>query len=147
MSLTQTLTEQMKDAMRAGDQARLTTIRLLLSEIKNFEIDNGVQDDAGVQVIVARMIKQWRDALNDYKAGGREDLVQEAHDRIQLLQEFMPEQASEEEIKKVIQEVIEKTPTPSLGPITGQVMKQFVGKTDGATVSNLVRQMLGKTPS
>ena len=137
----------MKNAMKAGEQARLTTLRLLLSEIKNFEIDHGEQDDAGVQVIVGKMIKQWRDALNDYKNGGREDLVQEAHERIQLLQEFMPEQASQEEIKQVIQEIIDATPTPSLGPITGQVMKKFVGKTDGDTVSKLVRQMLGKIPA
>ncbi|HEX9817761.1 MAG TPA: GatB/YqeY domain-containing protein [Patescibacteria group bacterium] len=147
MTIKQTLTEQMKNAMKAGEQARLTTLRLLLSEIKNFEIDHGEQDDAGVQVIVGKMIKQWRDALNDYKNGGREDLVQEAHERIQLLQEFMPEQASQEEIKQVIQEIIDATPTPSLGPITGQVMKKFVGKTDGDTVSKLVRQMLGKIPA
>jgi hypothetical protein len=147
MPIKQTLTDQMKTAMKAGDQARLTTLRLLLSDIRNFEIDNGEQDDAGVQVIVGRMIKQWRDALNDYKNGGREDLVQEAHDRIKILQEFMPEQASAEEIKQVIQEIIDTTPTPSLGPITGQVMKRFAGKTDGDTVSQLVREMLGKIPA
>jgi hypothetical protein len=146
MSIKQTLTDQMKTAMKAGEQAQLTTLRLLLSEIRNFEIDHGEQDDAGVQVIVGKMIKQWRDALNDYKRGGRADLAQEAHERIQLLQEFMPEQASETEIRQAIQKIIDNTPTPSLGPVTGQVMKQFAGKTDGATVSQLVREMLGKIP-
>jgi len=73
MSLKDDLTTQMKDAMRAHDADTLGTLRLILSELKNFEIDNGPQDDAGVQKIIARMIKQWKDATNDYKNGGRED--------------------------------------------------------------------------
>jgi uncharacterized protein YqeY len=147
MSLKQDLTNHMKDAMRAGDQIKLTSLRLLLSEIKNFEIDHGEQDDDGVQRIVAKMIKQWRDALNDYKTGGRDDLVQEAHERIQLLQEFMPEQATDEEIRKVIEEVIAAfpNPKPTVGPITGQVMKKLAGRADGSKVSELVREIVGQS--
>ena len=61
--------EEMKQAMRDKDTAKLTTLRLLKSEIKNFEIDNGEQDDAGVQKIVAKLVKQWKDAKVDYEKG------------------------------------------------------------------------------
>src|SRR3972149_6340671 len=125
MTIKQTLTEQMKTALKAGEKETLMTLRLLLSEIKNFEIDNGEQDDAGVQKLVARSIKQWKDALVDYEKGQRADLIKEAKDRIALLQKFLPAQLSEDEIKKTIQEVIAATPNPSAGPVIGQVMKKL----------------------
>ena len=74
MTLKQTLTDQMKTAMKSGDKEALTSLRLLLTDIHNFEIDNGEQDDTGVQKLVARAIKQWKDALVDYEKAAREDL-------------------------------------------------------------------------
>jgi uncharacterized protein YqeY len=144
MSLKQTLTDQMKAAMKSGDKETLLSLRLLLSDIKNFEIDNGEQDDAGVQKLVARSIKQWKDALSDYQKGGREDLVKEAEARIKLLEQFMPEQVSEEDIKKVIEEVIAGLPEGARqrGPVIGQVMKKLGGTADGGMVSRLVGEAL-----
>lgn len=142
MSLKADITNQMKDAMRAKDMETLTTIRLVLSEIKNFEIDNGEQDDAGVQKIVGRMIKQWKDAINDYKAGGREDLVAEAQQKLEVLEKFMPEQMGEEELKKIVEETIAQVDDPQPGPVTGMVMKKVAGKADGATVSRMIRELL-----
>jgi len=142
MSLKANITNQMKDAMRAKDMATLTTIRLVLSEIKNYEIDNGEQDDAGVQKIVGRMIKQWKDAINDYKAGGREDLVEEAKQKLEVLEKFMPEQMGEEELKKIVEETIAQVEDPKPGPVTGMVMKKVAGKADGAMVSKMIRELL-----
>ena len=142
MSLKADITNQMKEAMRAKDMDTLTTIRLVLSEIKNFEIDNGEQDDAGVQKIVGRMIKQWKDAINDYKTGGREDLVAEAQQKLNVLEKFMPEQMGEEELKKIVEETIAQVDNPQPGPVTGMVMKKVAGKADGATVSRMIRELL-----
>lgn len=144
MSLKQTLTDKMKDSMRSGDKETLGTLRMLLSEIKNFEIDNGEQDDAGVQKLIAKSIKQWKDALNDYQTGGRADLVQEAEERIALLEEFMPEQLSEAEIKATVEAVIADLPegTKGPGPVIGQVMGKLGSQADGGLVAKLVNQLM-----
>lgn len=144
MSLKQTLTDQMKAAMKSGDKETLGSLRMLLAEIRNFEIDNGEQDDVGVQKIIARTIKQWKDALGDYQKGGRADLVTEAETRIALLEQFLPEQVSEEEVQKIVQEVIDGLPEEARqkGPVIGQVMKKLGGTADGGVVARLVSQML-----
>ena len=77
MPLKQTITDDMKTAMKARAMDRLTVLRSLLSEIKNFEIDNGEQDDAGVQKVVAKMVKQIKESIAEYGKGGRQDLVDE----------------------------------------------------------------------
>jgi uncharacterized protein YqeY len=132
----------MKAAMKSGEKEKLLSLRLLLSDIKNFEIDNGEQDDAGVQKIIARSIKQWKDALSDYQKGNREDLIKEAEARIALLSEFLPEQASEDEVKKVVAEVVAANPGQGVGPLIGQVMKKLGGTADGGTVARLVNEAL-----
>ncbi|KKU18304.1 MAG: hypothetical protein UY13_C0002G0013 [Candidatus Pacebacteria bacterium GW2011_GWB1_47_8] len=142
MTLKQTVAGQMKTALKSGDQASLTTLRLLLNDIHNFEIDHGEQTDVGVQQLVARSIKQWKDALTDYEKGGRADLVKEAKDRIALLEQFLPAQLSEDEIKKVVQETIAGLQNPSAGPVIGQVMKKLAGQADGGTVARLVNEAL-----
>lgn len=143
MSLKDDLMQQMKEAMKAKDTETLSTIRLLRSEIKNFEIDNGEQDDAGVQKIVARMIKQWKDAINDYKAGGREDLVVEAQQKLKVLEKFLPAQMSEEAVRKLVAEVVvEAGADAKPGPVTGMVMKKVAGKADGGLVAKLVKELL-----
>jgi len=144
MSLKEEITQQMKTAMKAREMETLTTIRSLMSEIKNFEIDNGEQDDAGVQKIVARMIKQWKDAINDYKAGNRADLVEEAEKKIVVLEQFLPEQMSEAEVRKIAESVVASAGADAKpGPVTGMVMKQVAGKADGGTVAKIVRELLG----
>lgn len=144
MTLKQTLTDRMKTALKSGDKEALGTLRMLLSEIRNFEIDNGEQDDAGVQQVVSRSIKQWKDALVDYQKAGRDDLSKEAEARIALLGEFLPAQASEEEIKAIIQGILDATPNASMGPVIGQVKAKLGNSADGATVARLVQQMLSK---
>lgn len=142
MSLKEEITQQMKNAMRAREMETLTTIRLLMSEIKNFEIDNGEQDDAGVQKIVSRMIKQWKDAINDYKAGNRADLVEEAEKKLVVLEQFLPAQMSEDEVRKIVTEVIATVTEVKPGPVTGMVMKKVAGKADGALVAKIVKELL-----
>ena len=142
MSLKNEITEQMKNAMRSKDAETLGTLRLILSELKNFEIDNGEQDDAGVVKIISKMVKQWKDAINDYKNGGREDLVAEAQLKLDVLEKFLPEQMGEDELRKIVEEVVASLPDAKPGPVTGMVMKKVAGKADGGMVSKLVKELL-----
>lgn len=142
MTLKETITSQMKDAMRAKDSETLGTLRLILSELKNFEIDNGEQDDAGVVKIISKMVKQWKDAINDYRAGDRQDLIDEAQLKLDVLEKFLPEQMNEDELRKIVEEVVNSLPDAKPGPVTGMVMKKVAGKADGGMVSKLVRELL-----
>lgn len=142
MTIAETIMEDMKTAMKAHDSETLGAIRLLRSEIKNFEIDNGVQDDAGVQKIVARLIKQWKDAIEEYKKGNRDDLVAEAEVKIKVLEKYLPAQLSEAEVKKIVEEVIAQSGQTQMGPLIGMVMKKVAGQADGGLVSRLVRESL-----
>lgn len=142
MTLQAQILEDMKQAMKAKDMDRLNTIRLLRSEIKNVEIDHGEQDDAAVQKIVKKMVKQWQDAKVDYQKGKREDLVKEADARLEILNSYLPAQMSEEELKKVIQEVIAESGQSQIGPVIGMVMKKVGTQADGGMVSKLVKELI-----
>jgi len=142
MSLNKQIMEDMKQAMKDKNAEKLVMLRLLRSEIKNVEIDHGEQDDAGVQKIVAKLLKQWNDAKSDYEKGGRDDLVKEAESKIVVLESYLPEQMSDDELKKIVKEVIDQSGQTQVGPIIGQVMKKVAGKADGGKVSQLVKELL-----
>jgi len=141
-TLKQKIQDDMKTAMKAREKEKLMTIRTLLSEIKNFEIDNGEQDDTGIQVIISRMVKQWKDAIEDYRKGDRDDLIKESEKKIEVLKQYLPEQMSEEDLKGVIQKVIDGSEQKQAGPIIGQVISMTQGQADGKTIAKLVNQML-----
>ncbi|MGD9129440.1 MAG: GatB/YqeY domain-containing protein [Candidatus Woesebacteria bacterium] len=142
MPLKQTLMNDMKQAMKARDSKTLGVLRLLLSELKNVEIDHGEQDDAGVERIIRRMVKQWREAIEEYKKGNREDLVTEAKEKITVLEKYLPKQMSDEELKKIVETVIAATDSKQAGPLIGQVMAKVKGQADGKRVAAMVNQML-----
>jgi len=141
-TLKQKIQDDMKTAMKAREKEKLMTIRTLLSEIKNFEIDNGEQDDTGIQVIISRMVKQWKDAIEDYRKGDRDDLIKESEKKIEVLKQYLPEQMSEEDLKGVIQKVIDGSEQKQAGPIIGQVISMTQGQADGKAIAKLVNQML-----
>jgi len=142
MSLKLQLTEDMKQAMRAKDTVTLGAIRFLMADIKNFEIDHGEQDDLGVQKIIAKQIKQMKDAMVDYEKGGRTDLVRAEQAKIDVIAKYLPAQLSDEEITTLIQTAIATTRDKNMGKIIGQVMAQAQGKADGGRVSTLVKTLL-----
>lgn len=142
MSIKQQVNDDMKQAMRDRDAETLGTIRLLLSEIKNFEIDNGEQDDAGVEKIVIKMIKQWKDARNDYENAGRDDLVSEADIKLKVLDKYLPEQMSDEELEQIVKETVEQSDQDKPGPIIGMVKQKVGNKADGGRVAMMVNKSL-----
>jgi uncharacterized protein YqeY len=142
MSLKQQLTEDMKQAMRDKNSVALNAIRFLISDLRNFEIDNGEQDDQGVQKIIAKQIKQMKDAMVEYEKGGRTDLVEAEQAKIDVITKYLPAQLSDEELTTIINEAISDNPDKNMGKIIGQVMGKAQGKADGGRVSGLVKQLL-----
>lgn len=143
MSLKTQLTDDMKQAMRDRAALKLNTIRYMMSEIKNYEIDHGEQDDAGIQTLIAKQIKQLKDAITEFAQGGREDLVTEENQKVAVLQAYLPEQLSEAELKTIIAQVVATTEPKSMGPVMQAVRAQVGSRADGGMIAQLVKAELG----
>jgi uncharacterized protein YqeY len=136
------LIEDMKTAMRAHDTVKLGVVRFILSELKNFEIDNGEQDDAGVTKVIAREVKKTKDAIVDFEKGGRQDIVEEEKAKIVIMESYLPSQLGDEELRKIVQEVVSSSDTKEFGLVMKAVMAKVQGQADGSRVSAMVKQAL-----
>ncbi len=142
MNLQEQLMEDMKQAMRDKNMVKLGVIRFLRSEIKNFEIDNGVQDDAGVEKVIATQVKKLKDAVTDFRNAGRDEMVAEEEEKIAIMESYLPEQLSDEELDAIVSKVVESAEDKNMGKLIGAAMKEVAGKADGSRVSALVRAKL-----
>ena len=142
MDLQAQLMEDMKQAMRDKDMDKLGVIRFLRSEIKNFEIDNGAQDDAGVQKIIAAQVKKLKDAITDFRKAGRDEMVAEEEAKIAVMESYLPEQLSDEELAAIVTKVVSAAEDKNMGKLIGAVMKEVDGRADGGRVSAAVRSQL-----
>ena len=148
MHLKDQITEDMKTAMRARDSARLSTIRLLLAAIKQREIDERIElVDADVLAVIDKMIKQRRDSIAQFSAGGRADLVDKETAELKVLEGYLPQRLSAEEVAaevaKIVAEVGAKGPG-DMGKVMGAVKTRLAGKADMSIVSAAVKQALTK---
>lgn len=138
--------EDMKAAMRAHDADRLITIRLLLAAVKQREIDEKIEaTDAQVTEVIAKMVKQRRDSIQQYRAGGREDLAQKEQAEIDVLSGYLPKQLSDEEIGAIIDEAIAQSGLSgmaAMGKVMGAVKAKVAGRADLGKVSALVKARL-----
>ena len=146
-SLKNTLTEAMKDAMRAKEKFRLGVIRMVLAEIKRVEVDERIDvDDARCLAIIDKMSKQRRDAANQFVDGGRQDLADTELAEVEILKEFLPAQLSDDEIMSLIDQAISDTGTSGpqgMGQVMGQLKPKVQGRADMQVVSKLVKDRLG----
>ena len=144
--LKEQLTNAMKDAMRAKDKERLGTIRLALSEVKRVEVDERIDpDDARILSILDKMVKQRRDSIAQFSDAGRTELADKEQAEINVLQDFLPSQLSEEEIQTLVNEAVASTGASSMqdmGKVMGQVKPQVVGRADMQVVSKIVKDSL-----
>ncbi|TLY77032.1 MAG: GatB/YqeY domain-containing protein [Gammaproteobacteria bacterium] len=147
MALRDRITEDMKNAMRAGEKERLATIRLALAAIKQREVDERITlDDAQVLSVLEKMIKQRREAVTQFEAGKRPDLVARENAEIALLQGYLPAQMSDSEIEALIAEAIAATGAASLkdmGKVMALVKPKAQGRADMGAVSARIKQKLG----
>lgn len=146
MSLAEKITDNMKAAMKARDRATLSTLRLLISAMKNKQIDVQHElSDAEVQDVVKTQVKQLKDSIESFKAGGREDLATSVQAEIVVLEQYLPTQMSDEELERIVKNVVEKSGATSkadMGKVMGQAMAAVAGRADGSRVKELVASML-----
>ena len=132
--------------MLSKDVVTRDTLRMLISDIKKFEIDERVQaDDATISNLINKNVKQRRDSIEQFKNGGRADLVATEQSQLDVILKYLPKQLSEEEIKLLIQEGISEVSAEGMqdmGKLMGHLKLQFVGKADMSIVSKLVRELL-----
>lgn len=142
MSLKQLLYQDMTKALKSRDALKLETIRYAIAEIKNFEIDHGEQDDAGIENLLRKQVKQMKESIEQFASGGRADLVSQENLKIKVLESYLPKQMDIAEVETVVKNVIANSTNPSFGSVMSETMKQLAGKADGAMVSQVVRQIL-----
>lgn len=146
MSLKDQITDDMKNAMRARDSERLGTIRLLLSACKQREVDERiVLDDAAVIAIVDKLIKQRKDSVTAFTQANRMDLADKESAEIKVLEAYLPQRLSEEEVTAAVQAIVAQLGAKGpgdMGKVMGAVKTQLAGKADMGQVSKAVKTAL-----
>ena len=146
MSLKEKITADMQDAMRSKESEKLNAIRLLQSSIKQKEVDDRVDiDDESILSIIEKMLKQRRDSIEAFKKANRNDLVDKEEFEVKILQTYMPEPLSAEEVEKEIDDAIKSTDAKSLkdmGSIMGLVKAKVSGRANMAEVSKKIKEKL-----
>ena len=147
MPLKNQITEDMKSAMKAGDKDRLKTVRLIMAAIKQVEVDQRIEiDDAGVLSVLEKMVKQRRDSVEQFEKGGRDDLAAIEKAEIEVLEAYLPEQLSADEITALVDEIIAATGAEGMrdmGKVMGQIKARAAGRADMGAVSATVKERLG----
>ena len=148
MSLKQQITDDMKAAMRAKDAARLSAIRLLLSAMKQREVDERIElSDADVVAIIEKMNKQRRDSISQYEAAGRQELADVEKFEMDVLANYMPQQLGEDEIVVAVAEAIASVGAAGpqdMGKVMGVLKAKLAGQADMSRVSALIKAQLTK---
>jgi uncharacterized protein YqeY len=150
MSIKEHLLEDIKTAMKAGDKLRLKTLRMASAALKQKEVDERIElDDAQVLAVFEKMVKQRRDSIAQYLEGGRPELAEVEEAEIAILQTFLPEAATEEEISALIDEALAASDVSgmaAMGAIMAELKPKLQGRADMRDVSNQVRARLSQAP-
>lgn len=144
------LPEILKQSMKDGLKVKVSVLRMVLSEIKNKKIEEGLKEltDDKVISLIQKMARQHKESIEQFKSGDRSDLVKKEEDELAVLEEYLPEQLSEDEVKKIVSEVIEATGAASpadMGGVMREVMARVAGRADGKVISALVKEKLSGT--
>jgi uncharacterized protein YqeY len=146
MTLKTRITDDMKSAMKAKEAARLGAIRLLLAAIKQKEVDERVElDDTGVTAIIEKLVKQRRDSVSQYEAGGRQDLAEAEKAEIAVLSAYLPEKMSPEEVTAAVAAAVAETGAKGpadMGKLMAILKPRLAGKADMGEVSKQVKAAL-----
>ncbi len=147
MALKDKLSADLKQAMRDRDENRLVALRLLRAGIVNEEVEKQHPlDDSEIQAVVARQVKQRRESIEAFRAGGREDLVKQEEAQLRVLMEYLPQQMSREEIEAAAREAISEVGAKGpgdLGAVMRVLMPRLKGRAEGSLVNQVVRELLG----
>jgi uncharacterized protein YqeY len=146
LALLSDIKNDLKQAMLDKNDLVRGTIRMFLSEVQRFEIDNKEEvDDAKVLQIINKMIKQRNDSISQFKEGGREDLADKEQQEVEILSKYKPEQLSEEDITEKVKSAIEESGAESMqdiGKVMGVLKSALAGSADMGLVSKIVKDQL-----
>jgi uncharacterized protein len=150
MELKDRLRTDMADAMRSGDQHRRDLLRLMVAAVKQEEVDSrhSLSDD-GVLSVLQRQAKQRRESIADAQSAGRADLVAQEEAELALIEQYLPQMMSRDEVRALAGQVIadlNAADMKSMGRVMGQLMPQLQGKAEGHVVSDVVRELLSGRP-
>ncbi|MBQ9259933.1 MAG: GatB/YqeY domain-containing protein [Neisseriaceae bacterium] len=148
MSLKQQITEDMKCAMKARQTEKLSTIRMLLAAMKQVEVDERVVlDDNRIVGIITKMVKQRQDSVRIYREAGRNDMADKEAAEVTVLQAYLPQQLSNDEIATAVAKAITQTGAngmADMGKVMGVLKGELAGRADMAIVSRVLKEKLGK---
>lgn len=143
------LKEELKQSMLARDAEKTSALRMVISALGYFEIEKGgagyEATEEDVEAVLQKQVKQRRDSVEQFQAGGRDDLVAKESKEIEMLEKYLPAQMSEDEVRKLVEEAIQQTGASSaadMGKVMGALMPKVKGKADGGIVSRLVKEKL-----
>jgi uncharacterized protein len=153
MSLREKLSTDMKEALKAGDKKKLATVRLMLSAVKEKDInsrteghDSALITDAGIMDVLTKMVKQRQDSITAFDQGGRPELAQNEKDEIAIIQSYMPKQMDEADAKAAVAEVIKAvgaTSVKDMGKVMAELKAKFSGQMDMGKAGGIVKALLG----
>jgi hypothetical protein len=136
----------MKAALKEGDRIRLDTVRLLLAEIKNKQIEKRTDDleESEIIALLRKEIKKREESLEYFEKAQRKDLIEKTKREIEVIESFLPPQLAEEEIRQIAESIIQKEEGISFGEAMKAVMKELQGRAEGKKVAQIVRDILGE---
>ena len=146
MPLSEKITEDLKEAMKAKEKLRISCLRMLKSNLKNRQVEKGeTLSDAEIQSIISSMIKKGREAAKEFKEGGRADLAAKEEEEIKFLYSYLPEQLQPDEIERIIKETISELSAQGpkdLGKVMKTAMARIAGRAQGKEVNEIARKLL-----
>jgi hypothetical protein len=139
---------ELKEAMKAGEKERVSTLRLLLTEIKNERIRRGGEvDEAGFVALVRKAIKQREEAAAQYRPGGRPELADKEEREARLLAVYLPAQVDEAQLRAAVEELVAArglAGPAGIGPVMKEMLARFGASADGATINRIAREVLAR---
>jgi uncharacterized protein len=145
----QQLREELKQSMLARDEIKTSTLRMIISALGYYEIEKGGAGydatDEDVQQVLSKQAKQRRDSIEQFKAGGREELAEKENKELTIIESYLPKLMSEDEVKKLVDDAINETGAAhasDMGKVMGALMPKVKGKADGSMVSRIVREKI-----
>jgi uncharacterized protein len=147
MSLNEKIADDLKHAMKAKDAFRLSCLRMLKSSIKNKQVEIGRElEDEEIQKVISSLVRKNKEAADEFRAGGREDLATKEESEASLLYEYLPEQLTREKMEEIVKEVISGLSAESpkdLGRVMKASMARMAGQAEGKEINKIARELLG----
>ena len=146
MNLNQKIAEDMKSAMKAKQEARLSCLRMMKTAVKNKQVEKGHElSDEEIQAIISSLVRKAKEAAGEFREGGREELALKEEEEIRIFYEYLPQQLTPEEIEKTLKEIIEELSARSpkdMGRVMKAAMARMAGSVQGKEVSKIASKLL-----